>query len=180
MLVDLHAHYPMHLIPPEQADTQAAVTARRPGARWKAIVIDLLSRRLNYEGPKGAPSVTVELMRAGDVGAVLSVLYSPLDEKPKRSADPHDLARVNDLLVLPEASLLVDRWSEDWSRLGWLRVHGRAELLEPEPHEREEHATALDQLREKYPQYVGQDLEHRPLIRVTIDEARSWGDLSPD
>jgi membrane dipeptidase len=80
VLVDLHAHYPMHLVPPEQADTQAAVTARRPGARWKAILVDLLSRRLNYEGPKGAPSVTVELMRAGDVGAVLSVLYSPLDE----------------------------------------------------------------------------------------------------
>ena len=37
VLVDLHAHYPMHLVPPEQADTQAAVTARRPGARWKAI-----------------------------------------------------------------------------------------------------------------------------------------------
>jgi microsomal dipeptidase-like Zn-dependent dipeptidase len=84
VLVDLHAHYPMHLIPPDQADTQAAVTARRPGARWKAIIIDLLSRRLNYQGPKGAPSVTVELMRAGDVGAVLSVLYSPLDEMDLR------------------------------------------------------------------------------------------------
>jgi microsomal dipeptidase-like Zn-dependent dipeptidase len=84
VLVDLHAHYPMHLIPPEQADTQAAVTARRPGARWKAIIIDLLSRRLNYQGPKGAPSVTIELMRTGDVGAVLSVLYSPLDEMDLR------------------------------------------------------------------------------------------------
>jgi microsomal dipeptidase-like Zn-dependent dipeptidase len=84
VLVDLHAHYPMHLIPPEQADTQAAVVAQRPGARWKAIIIDLLSRRLNYQGPKGAPSVTVELMRAGDVGAVLSVLYSPLDEMDLR------------------------------------------------------------------------------------------------
>jgi microsomal dipeptidase-like Zn-dependent dipeptidase len=84
VLVDLHAHYPMHLIPPDQADTQAAVTAQRPGARWKAIIIDLLSRRLNYQGPKGAPSVTVELMRTGDVGAVLSVLYSPLDEMDLR------------------------------------------------------------------------------------------------
>ncbi len=80
MLVDLHAHYPMHLIPPKEADTRAAVVARRPGARWKAILVDLLSRRLNYQGPGGAPSVTVELMRAGNVGVVLSVLYSPLDE----------------------------------------------------------------------------------------------------
>jgi membrane dipeptidase len=84
VLVDLHAHYPMHLIPPEQADTKSAILAQRPDARWKAIVIDLLSRRLNYEGPKGAPSVTVELMHAGNVGAVLSVLYSPLDEMDLR------------------------------------------------------------------------------------------------
>jgi microsomal dipeptidase-like Zn-dependent dipeptidase len=80
VLIDLHAHYPMHLIPPEQADTKAAILAQKPDSRWKAILVDLLSRRLNYQGPKGAPSVTVELMRAGDVGAVLSVLYSPLDE----------------------------------------------------------------------------------------------------
>lgn len=80
VLVDLHAHYPMHLLPPEQADTHAAVIAPRPGARWKAVLVNLLSRRLNYEGPSGGPSVTVELMHAGDVGAVLSVLYSPLDE----------------------------------------------------------------------------------------------------
>jgi PPOX class probable F420-dependent enzyme len=107
-------------------------------------------------------------------------LYSPLDEKPKRTGDVHDLARVRDLLVLPEASLLVHRWSEDWSRLGWLRFHGRGEILEPEPHEREEHAAAVADLRAKYPQYSTQEIEHRPIIRVTIDRALSWGDLSPD
>ena len=53
VLVDLHAHYPMHLIPPEQADTQAAVTARRPGARWKAIIIDLLLAAAELPGPQG-------------------------------------------------------------------------------------------------------------------------------
>ena len=131
--------------------------------------------------PSGRPRlVPICFVIGGDDRIGRPRLYSPLDEKPKRSTDPHDLARVHDLLVLPEASLLIDRWSEDWSRLGWLRLHGRAELLEPEPHEREEHATALAQLREKYPQYAGQDLEHRPLIRVTIDDALSWGDLSPD
>jgi PPOX class probable F420-dependent enzyme len=107
-------------------------------------------------------------------------LYSPLDEKPKRTGDVHDLARVRDLLVLPEASLLVHRWSEDWSRLGWLRLHGRGEILEPEPHERDEHAAAVADLRMKYPQYATQDIEHRPIIRLTIDRALSWGELSPD
>ncbi len=80
MLVDLHAHYPMHVVPQERADTRAAVRARRPDGRWKAILVDLLSRLFNYEGPGDTPSVTVERMREGDVGAILSVLYSPFDE----------------------------------------------------------------------------------------------------
>jgi coenzyme F420-0:L-glutamate ligase/coenzyme F420-1:gamma-L-glutamate ligase len=107
-------------------------------------------------------------------------LYTPLDDKPKRNADPHELARVQDLLVLPEASLLVDRWSEEWSRLAWLRLHARGILLEPEPHEREEHAAAVAALRAKYPQYTSHALEGRPIIRLTVDRALSWGDLTPD
>jgi membrane dipeptidase len=80
VLVDLHAHYPMHVLDPDRVDTRAAVRARRPGGSWKAIVVDLLSRLFNYQGPGDTPSVTVKLMRDGDVGAILSVLYSPFDE----------------------------------------------------------------------------------------------------
>jgi microsomal dipeptidase-like Zn-dependent dipeptidase len=80
VLVDLHAHYPMHVIPPARADTRAAVRARRPGGRFKAIVVDLLSRLFNYQGPNDEPSVTIERMHEGDVGAILSVLYAPFDE----------------------------------------------------------------------------------------------------
>jgi PPOX class probable F420-dependent enzyme len=103
------------------------------------------------------------------------MLYTPIDEKPKASADPRRLARIRDLLVLPTAVVLVDRWDEDWSRLAWLRVYGRAEILEPQPHEVEEHAWAVDALRAKYEQYRAQKLEARPIIRVTLDRARSWG-----
>ena len=81
------------------------------------------------------------------------------------------------MLVLPDVSLLVDRWDEDWSRLAWLRVYGRGILLEPQPHEREEHAAALERLRTKYPQYVSHRLEERPIIRITVDRSRSWGAL---
>ena len=111
-------------------------------------------------------------------------LYSPLDEKPKRTTDPRSLARVRDLLARPEASLLVDRWSEDWSRLGWLRLDGRGEVLEPKgdpataANDREEHAVAVAALRTKYPQYATHALETRPIIRLTIDRAIGWGDLT--
>ena len=107
-------------------------------------------------------------------------LYSSIDEKPKRSTDPHDLARVRDLLVLPEATLLVDRWSEDWSRLAWLRLECRGEILEPEPRERDEHAAAVAALRDKYEQYRSQRLDERPIIRFIVNRAIAWGDLNND
>src|SRR5215207_4703559 len=80
MLVDLHAHFPMHLLTPRQANTHAAVVAPWPGSAWRGVVLQLLSRMFNYQGPGGAPAVTVELLRQGEVGAVFSVLAEPLDE----------------------------------------------------------------------------------------------------
>lgn len=107
-------------------------------------------------------------------------LYSPLDEKPKDTADPHQLARVRDIRARPVVSLLVDRWSEDWARLAWLRLTGSATLLEPDEEVGSvgEHAIAVAALRARYPQYARHDLSARPIIRVTLTRARSWGRLA--
>jgi PPOX class probable F420-dependent enzyme len=109
------------------------------------------------------------------------VLYSPLDEKPKTVDDPLRLARVRDLLAEPRVSILVDRWDEDWSRLAWLRIHGRAALLLPEDGPAEdgpaEHAAAVASLRAKYPRYASHDLDARPIIRIALERATSWGPL---
>ena len=107
------------------------------------------------------------------------ILYSPVDEKPKASADPRRLGRVQDLLVLPAVTVLIDRWSEDWTHLGWMRLTGRGVLLEPEPREEAEHAAAIAALRAKYPQYASHDLEHRPIIRIAVDRVQRWGDAAP-
>ena len=56
------------------------------------------------------------------------VLWSPLDEKPKSVDDVRSLARVRDIVERPTASVLVDRWSEDWSELAWVRITGRATM----------------------------------------------------
>jgi PPOX class probable F420-dependent enzyme len=104
-----------------------------------------------------------------------AILYSALDDKPKRSPDPLRLARVRDLLVLPEVTLLVHRWSEDWHDLAWVRLEGTGELLEPQPHEAGEHADAVARLREKYAQYAEHDLASRPVIRITVTRAVAWG-----
>ncbi len=103
------------------------------------------------------------------------ILYTPIDEKHKRTDNPHDVARVRDLLVLPELTLIIDRWDEDWDRLAWLRIYGHGELLEPQPGEQAEHAAAIALLRGRYPQYASHDLEHRPIIRVALERVVSWG-----
>ncbi|HEY5316478.1 MAG TPA: membrane dipeptidase [Solirubrobacteraceae bacterium] len=79
MLVDLHAHFPMHLLPDEEQRThdRARTWWRR---RRQALLVELISRFANYQGPGDAPSVTEALMREGDVGVTLSVLYQPLNE----------------------------------------------------------------------------------------------------
>jgi PPOX class probable F420-dependent enzyme len=102
------------------------------------------------------------------------VLFTPIDEKPKEASDPRQLARIRDIERRADVTVLVDHWDEDWERLAWLRIDGRASLAE-DPSDR---APAIAALRAKYPQYAGHDLESRPLIRIAIERVRSWGDLS--
>lgn len=107
------------------------------------------------------------------------VLWSPLDEKPKRAGDVHLLARVRDILRDPRVTVLVDTWDEDWSRLAWLRCDGTASLLEPEG-DRHGHPDAVAALRAKYPQYATHDLAGRPLIRIQLERAASWTATGPE
>ena len=101
------------------------------------------------------------------------VVWSPLDEKPKQVSDPRALARVRDTQRDPRVTLLVDRWSEDWSKLAWLRIAGRAELAEGEP-------SVVAALRAKYPQYDDHDLASRPMIAIAIEAVSGWSASSAD
>src|SRR5947209_4972018 len=70
----------MHVLPDaRQRQTHDRVLdySRR---RWQARIVNFISKLLNYQGPGDTPSVTEQLMREGDVGVTLSVLYAPLDE----------------------------------------------------------------------------------------------------
>ncbi len=97
------------------------------------------------------------------------IIYSVLDAKPK-SADLKSLRRVRNILENPRVSVLIDHYEADWSRLWYLLVQGRAELLEPCP----EQAAAVSLLRGKYQQYRRMDLEDSPVIKITPDRATGW------
>jgi microsomal dipeptidase-like Zn-dependent dipeptidase len=84
VIADLHSHYPMHLtVRPDGSPVRLATSS--PG-RWRLLdasrawMIRTASRFANYEGIQSGPRVTVPLLRAGNVGVALSVLYSPFDE----------------------------------------------------------------------------------------------------
>ena len=56
------------------------------------------------------------------------VIYSVLDQKPK-SAPLMRLRRVRNIQANPQVSLVVDHYEDDWQRLGYLLITGRAEVL---------------------------------------------------
>lgn len=101
-------------------------------------------------------------------------LWSPVDAKPKRPDVP-DLARVRHVRANPEVSLLLDHYDEDWRRLWWLRVDGRASVVEGASADT---AAAAAALRAKYPQYARTPLfrdDDAPLLlRIEGQQLRSW------
>ena len=103
-------------------------------------------------------------------------LYITIDEKPKRTDIP--LKRLRNIQENPEIAVTVDRWDEDWSRLAWVMLRGRAEILPGgTEHGGAEHGGAQARLRERYPQYRGMDLAALPVIALRIARVTVWGDL---
>jgi PPOX class probable F420-dependent enzyme len=96
-------------------------------------------------------------------------LYITVDEKPKRSDIP--LKRIRNVLENPAVAVTVDRWDEDWTRLGWIMLRGTAEVLA----DGAEHDRAQETLRGRYPQYRTMDLEALAVIAVRIRRVLSWG-----
>ena len=153
------------------------MTATGPiSVKQQAFLAAARTATLATTAADGSPRLVPICFVVGDDGSG-PLIYTPLDEKPKTVADVRDLQRVRDILARPDVALLVDRWSEDWSRLGWLRVSGRAALLEPADAPAE-HAGAVADLRAKYSQYASHRLEERPLIVIVVTGSRSWGSLA--
>jgi PPOX class probable F420-dependent enzyme len=100
-------------------------------------------------------------------------IVTPIDEKPQ-DAPPDGLRRSRDIDANPRVALIVDHYTEEWSRLGWVQVRGTATHLAPDD---PAHPAAVTALREKYDQYAAHALEDRPIIHVDPGSVRSWGTL---
>jgi PPOX class probable F420-dependent enzyme len=97
-------------------------------------------------------------------------LYTPIDRKPKRAPDWRRLRRVQNVETNGRASVVVDLWDEDWSKLRYVLLDGTADVLETG--DERDHAIAL--LEAKYPQYSRTPLGDAPVIRVTVERRIEW------
>ena len=101
-----------------------------------------------------------------------NTVYFTIDEKPKKRPGAR-LKRLANLQENPSAALVVDRYDEDWSRLGWVMVQGRADILDPAPST----TAPRPALRARYPQLAAMRIESLPVVAMRIDHAASWGRL---
>lgn len=99
-------------------------------------------------------------------------VYFTIDEKPKKKSEV-PLKRLSNIRENPFVALVVDRYDDDWSRLGWVMVQGQADLLDAG----DEHDRAQDSLRARYRQLEGMRIEALPVIAIRIEHAASWGNL---
>jgi len=89
-------------------------------------------------------------------------IFTAVDAKPKAT---RALQRLENIRTHGSASLLVDHYEDDWTRLWWVRVDGAARIDESE--------AGLDALAAKYAQYRDQRPQG-PLIAIAPERWRSW------
>ncbi|HKP18144.1 MAG TPA: TIGR03668 family PPOX class F420-dependent oxidoreductase [Gaiellaceae bacterium] len=107
--------------------------------------------------PEGRPHVVpICFALEGDT------LYSAVDEKPKRT---RQLQRLKNIAANPQVEVVIDHYEDDWTRLWWVRLRGRARIVDD--------AHAMDLLAAKYPQYRDRR-PAGPVIAVEIEERSEW------
>jgi PPOX class probable F420-dependent enzyme len=116
--------------------------------------------RLAYVDDRDRPRVLPVTFAVAE-GAI----WSAIDEKPKRSPEP---ARLRYLDRRPDAALVVDVYDDDWTRLAWVQLLGRVDVL---PLASSPEATAA--LAAKYEQYARRT-PPGPLVRLSVERALHW------
>jgi len=100
-------------------------------------------------------------------------LYITIDEKPKRQSNVA-LKRLRNIAENPAVAVVIDRYDEDWTLLGWVMLRGHAEVLTGGT----EHDDAQALLCSRYSQLRTMRISQQPVIAVRIEQTTSWGNLS--
>lgn len=109
-MVDLHVHYPMHLLggveaPRDVPRRMLGVSGREHG-KLRAAILNLAARLFNFRSWDGTWRVSVPLLQQGEVSVACSVLYRPFSELDldERYGAPPRSAYFDRLIELLEAT----------------------------------------------------------------------------
>jgi PPOX class probable F420-dependent enzyme len=103
------------------------------------------------------------------------LFYTAVDRKPKRVSGER-LVRLQNIRAVPRIALLIDEYDDDWTKLWYILIRGKAKLIPKSAHE--EHARAIRKLRAKYKQYAqGMLADDAPIIRITPERTTFWGKI---
>jgi PPOX class probable F420-dependent enzyme len=100
-------------------------------------------------------------------------LYITIDEKPKRLSSL-GLKRLRNIAENPAVAVVVDRYDEDWARLGWVMLRGSRR----NPERRDRTRAGAGAAAFCHPQLRAMEIAQYPVIAVRIKRTTSWGDLS--
>ncbi len=117
--------------------------------------------RLATTGAGGQPHVVpVCFALDGDT------IYFAVDGKPKLTSD---LKRLRNIAANDAVSILIDHYEEDWARLWWVRVDGRARRV----NDGAESERAIDLLTGRYEQYR-RARPAGPVVAIAIERLSGW------
>ena len=99
-------------------------------------------------------------------------IYSIIDDKPKRVTG-QCLKRLKNISSNPRVCLTVDRYSDDWSRLGFVMIHGMVKIIDSG----QDHMFATSLLRTRYSQYEKMDMSGRLVLVIQPENVITWGSI---
>ncbi|MPZ23176.1 MAG: TIGR03668 family PPOX class F420-dependent oxidoreductase [Dehalococcoidia bacterium] len=115
---------------------------------------------------EGSPSVVPICFVVDD-----DVAWSVVDEKRKSG---RTLKRIHNISANPAFTLVVDSYDDDWSKLAWVMLHGKARVVASADFPR-----IVELLRAKYPQYRDMAIDNSVLLMMAAESAVSWRAAEP-
>ena len=96
-----------------------------------------------------------------------STIVTAVDHKPKKT---RRLRRLDNIAREPRVTVLIDHYDDDWASLWWVRLRGRAVVVDDGPR----FDGAIAQLVAKYPNHYAAIAPEGPVIQIDITDVRIW------
>jgi PPOX class probable F420-dependent enzyme len=98
--------------------------------------------------------------------------FIPIDEK-RKTAKPDKLKRIKNIQDNPNVALLIDEYSEDWTRLAFVMIQGKAAIITTKTQGNIQLQEAYKKLTTKYHQYQKIGLSEICII-IKPEKVASW------